>query len=69
MKFDHKAPLELLYSVPEAAKQLGGVSKWSVRAWLRDSRLTRTKIGARTMISESSSASLSRGRTRGSDPP
>ena len=42
-----------LYSVPEAAKFLGGISKWTVHAWLSQGKLRRTKIGARTMIRES----------------
>jgi excisionase family DNA binding protein len=45
--------LEELYSVKTAAKRLGGVSVWSVYAWLSQGRLQRTKIGRRTMISES----------------
>jgi excisionase family DNA binding protein len=45
--------LEKLYSVPEAAKVLGGVSKWTVHAWLSQGKLRRTKVGGRTMIRES----------------
>lgn len=45
--------LEPLYSVEEAAKKLGGVSPWSVTAWLSKGRLHRTKVGRRTMIAES----------------
>jgi hypothetical protein len=45
-------PLEVLNSVPETAKKLGGVSPWSVRAWLRDGRLERTKVANRTMVSD-----------------
>ncbi len=44
---------EKLYSVPEAARFLGGISKWTVHAWLSQGRLRRTKIGSRTMIRES----------------
>jgi excisionase family DNA binding protein len=39
-----------LISVAEAAKRLGGISKWTVHAWLSQGRLQRTKVGGRTMI-------------------
>ena len=39
-----------LYSVEEAAGFLGGVSKWTVHAWLAKGVLRRTKVGRRTMI-------------------
>jgi excisionase family DNA binding protein len=42
-----------LMSIDEVAKQLGGLSRWTVVAWLRDGRLRRTKVGRRTMIRES----------------
>jgi len=42
-----------LVSVPEAAKRLGGISKWTVHAWLSQGKLKRTKVGRRTMIRES----------------
>lgn len=45
--------LDRLYSVSEAAKLLGGISKWTVHAWLSQGRLQRTKVGSRTMIRES----------------
>jgi excisionase family DNA binding protein len=41
-----------LYSVGDAAALLGGISKWTVHAWLAKGKLRRTKIGSRTMISE-----------------
>ena len=44
--------MERLYSVVEAAKALGDVSVWSVRAWLSQGKLERTKVGGRTMVSE-----------------
>ncbi len=44
---------EKLYSVPDAAKFLGGISKWTVHAWLSQGRLRRVKVGSRTMIRES----------------
>jgi excisionase family DNA binding protein len=45
--------MENLISVAEAAKRLGGISKWTVHAWLSQGRLQRTKVGGRTMIRES----------------
>lgn len=42
--------LERLLSVDDAAKALGGISKWTVHAWLSQGKLRRTKIGSRTMI-------------------
>jgi excisionase family DNA binding protein len=46
--------METLYSVEEAAKTLGGVSKFTIYAWLSRGMLERTKVGGRTMIRESS---------------
>ena len=45
--------MEQLLSVEEAARRLGGISKWTVHAWLSQGRLRRTKVGGRTMIRES----------------
>jgi excisionase family DNA binding protein len=42
-----------LLSVEEAARRLGGISKWTLHAWLSQGRLQRTKVGSRTMIAES----------------
>jgi excisionase family DNA binding protein len=42
-----------LHDIPSAAEYLGGVSVWSVRAWLSQGRLTKTKVGRRTMIRQS----------------
>jgi excisionase family DNA binding protein len=50
--------LEALLSVEEAAKRLGGISKWTVHAWLSKGRLLRTKVGGRTMIRESEIAKM-----------
>lgn len=44
---------EKLYSVEGAAAFLGGISKWTVHAWLAKGKLRRTKVGSRTMIRES----------------
>jgi excisionase family DNA binding protein len=45
--------MEKLLSVEEAAKRLGGLSKWTIHAWLSQGKLLRTKVGGRTMIRES----------------
>ena len=50
--------LEDLLSVTEAARRLGGISKWTIHAWLSQGRLQRTKVGGRTMIRESELAKV-----------
>jgi excisionase family DNA binding protein len=45
--------MDSLLSVEEAARRLGGISKWTVHAWLAKGKLRRTKVGSRTMIRES----------------
>ena len=50
--------LDELLSVSEAARRLGGVSKWTVHAWLSQGKLQRTKVGRRTMIRESELAKV-----------
>ena len=45
--------MEQLLSIEETARRLGGISKWTVHAWLSQGRLRRTKVGGRTMIRES----------------
>ena len=47
-----------LLSVEEAAKRLGGISKWTIHAWLSRGRIQRTKVGGRTMIRESELAKV-----------
>jgi len=49
--FDLKS--DQLVSVAEAARRLGGLSKWTIHAWLSQGKLQRTKVGGRTMIRES----------------
>lgn len=44
--------VETLLSVPEAARRLGGVSKWSIYCWISQGRLRKTKVGSRVMIAE-----------------
>jgi excisionase family DNA binding protein len=45
--------LDTLLSVEEAARRLGGLSKYTIHAWLSAGKLRRTKVGSRTMIRES----------------
>ena len=44
--------METLLSIEQAAQRLGGISKWTVHAWLSKGKLRRTKVGSRTMIRE-----------------
>ena len=53
MEGESEMDLDKLYSVSEAAKLLGGISKWTIHAWLSQGRMQRTKVGGRTMIRES----------------
>jgi excisionase family DNA binding protein len=45
--------MDSLLSVEEAARKLGGLSKYTIHAWLSSGKLRRTKVGSRTMIRES----------------
>ena len=45
--------MERLLSVDEAAAKLGGLSRYTIHAWLSQGKLRRTKVGSRTMIQES----------------
>ena len=45
--------LDTLLSVEEVARRLGGLSKYTIHAWLSKGKLQRTKVGSRTMIRES----------------
>ena len=42
-----------LLNVRAAAEYLGGVSVWTIYAWLSQKKLAKTKIGSRTMIRKS----------------
>ena len=48
-----RATLEDLMSIEEAAKRLGGISKFTIQSWLSKGKLQRVKVGARTMLRES----------------
>ena len=50
--------MDALLSVEEAARRLGGISPWTIHAWLSQGRLQRTKVGGRTMIRESELAKV-----------
>jgi excisionase family DNA binding protein len=45
--------LDELFDIPETARRLGNVSTWTVRAWINQGRIRKTKVGARTMVSAS----------------
>jgi excisionase family DNA binding protein len=42
-----------LFSIEDAAKYLGGISKYTIHSWLSSGRLRRSKVGSRTMVRES----------------
>ena len=44
--------MDKLHSIQSAAEFLGGISPWTVRAWLSRGKLSRVKIGSRTMVRE-----------------
>jgi excisionase family DNA binding protein len=50
--------MDALLSVEQTAVRLGGLSKWTVYAWLSQGKLQRTKVGGRTMIRESELAKV-----------
>lgn len=45
--------MEKLYSIKAAAQELGGLSPGTIKVWLSQGKLQRTKVGRRTMIAES----------------
>ena len=45
--------MDELLPVTEVARRLGGISVSTVRAWLSQGRMNRTKVGRRTMVRES----------------
>ena len=50
--------LDQLLSIEEAARRLGGISKFTVNSWLSRGILMRTKVGSRTFIRESQLAKV-----------
>jgi hypothetical protein len=52
-----------LHSVESAAEFLGGLSPWTIRAWLSQGKLTRVKVGSRTMVLEQELIGLARPET------
>jgi len=59
--------LEILYSVKEAAKKLGGVSRFTIYSWMSRGLLERTRVGGRVMVRESSLLKLLKGSERQSN--
>jgi excisionase family DNA binding protein len=49
---DEEVFVERLVDIETAARLLGGVSPWTVRAWLSKGRLSKVKVGRRTMITK-----------------
>jgi excisionase family DNA binding protein len=60
---------DTLHSVDEAARRLGGLSKYTIHAWLSNGKLRRTKVGSRTMIRESDLQAFVEGCNREPDMP
>jgi excisionase family DNA binding protein len=54
-----------LHSVESAAEFLGGVSPYTIRAWLTEGKLTRVKIGRLTRIRESELLALIKPEQKG----
>jgi excisionase family DNA binding protein len=40
-----------LHSVPEAARLLGGLSRWTLYQWLSSGKIAGVKVGSRIMVS------------------
>lgn len=53
MDIDKVIQMERIYSIDQVCEKLGGISRSTVETWLSAGRLKRTKIGRRTMVSES----------------
>lgn len=45
--------MERLINIQAAARKLGGLSVWTLRAWVRQGKLKRTRVGRRVMFRES----------------
>ena len=45
--------MERLINIKAASRKLGGLSVWTLRAWVRDGKLKQTKVGRRIMFRES----------------
>jgi excisionase family DNA binding protein len=44
--------MDNIFNLEEAGRKLGGISVWTLRAWLKQGRLKATKVGGRTMLAE-----------------
>jgi excisionase family DNA binding protein len=49
---DHDLDSDPLLNVDEAARKVG-LSPWTIRAWLSQGRLRRTKVGSRVFVRQS----------------
>lgn len=52
--------MEKLHSVKSAGEFLGGLSPWTIYAWLSQGKLTRVKVGSRTMVKEKELIAMAR---------
>jgi excisionase family DNA binding protein len=57
--------MDPLLSIDEVARKLGGLSKYTIHAWLSAGKLRRTKVGSRTMIRESELQRIIRDESQG----
>ena len=55
--------MDKLHSIESAAEFLGGLSPWTIRAWLSQGKLTRIKVGSRTMVREQELIALAKPET------
>jgi hypothetical protein len=60
MAIKEKADNSKLHSIESAGEFLGGLSPWTIRAWLTQGKLRRVKVGSRTMVRESELCALVR---------
>lgn len=60
MPRDERTIRERLHSIENAAEFLGGISPSTIRGWLTQGKLTRVKVGRRTMVRESELLALIR---------
>jgi excisionase family DNA binding protein len=46
------AMTDSLLSVEQVAERLGGISRWTLYAWMSKGKLRKTKVGSRVMVAE-----------------
>jgi len=56
-----------LFSINVFARRCGDISPHTVRSWLRDGKINRTKVGRRTMVRESELSKVVKDQPREQD--